>query len=430
MCYAIPGKVVSVGKREVAVDYFGKKRIVANHFFEVCKGDFVYAQGGFVVDKITFEEAKPVLDAWQKAFQGLEQTDAGTNYAENASIQNTNFSEILQKNSLSKQDAFELMSIESENDLACLYNASNALRRKKLENSCCVHGIIEFSSYCSCNCTYCGLRVDNKQLERYRMSEQDVFSAAEFAVKKLGFKALVLQSGEDFSYSDEDLAQIVQRIVSNLKVLVFVSVGERSKACYEKLYKSGARGVLLRFETSNPSLYEKIRPGKKLEDRVNLIKHCESLGFIVATGGLIGLPGQTRQDLVNDVFLAGSLGEMVSFGPLIPHPQTPFAKESKVNKNLVFKTLAIARLAFLNSKILVTTALETLDEKAKREGLLTGANSLMINVTPRDLAQKYSIYPNKAGVDLPLQREISQTINLLRSLGRSPTDLSAKNVIQ
>ena len=156
-----------------------------------------------------------------------------------------------------------------------------------------------------------------------------------------------------------------------------------------------------------------------------MIKDAAKIGYLIATGSLIGLPCQTNEDILNDILLTASLNaEMYSFGPLIPHPETPFAQNPKVNTDDILKAIAVSRLSNPNAKILVTTALETLDKKdGRRLGLLAGANSLMINVTPEKYKGLYSIYPSKAGADKAVLESIGETLKLLYSLGRAPTDL-------
>ena len=139
---------------------------------------------------------------------------------------------------------------------------------------------------------------------------------------------------------------------------------------------------------------------------------------------MLGLPGETHQDIINNILLTKYLApDMYTFGPLIPSLETPLAKVPKINKDLVLKTIAIARFIDSNCNIVVTTALETLDVNAKEEALLAGANSMMINVTPAKYKSLYAIYDNKSGVDLELGNSIQQTVDLLFKLGRAPTDL-------
>jgi biotin synthase len=433
MCYAIPGKIVELEKNIAIVDYFGEHRKVLNEFSDVKVGEYVYAQGGILVQKIPREEAILILKEWEDRFFQLKKLDSKISETKEAEVKlkNKEFEEIVEKAKqgvgLKKREILQLLKTNDEKELNLLFKIANKLRKKHLKNSCCVHGIIEFSNYCRDNCFYCGIRKDNKELKRYRMSIEEIVKVADFACNKLGFKALVLQSGEDFWYTTKKLVKIIKRIKERCGVLLFMSIGERSLDCYKKMYEAGARGILLRFETSNPKLYKKIHPGPKsdFQKRINLLRYANKLGYIIATGSLIGFPSQREEDLMNDILLTRTLNaEMYSFGPLIPHPETPLANTDLVNNNTVLKVIAVSRLISPKAKILVTTALETLDkENGKKLGLLSGANSLMINITPKKYKNLYSIYPNKANSDKEVKENIKDTLKLLYSLGRAPTDL-------
>lgn len=424
MCYAIPGKIISIKGRAATIDYFGERRAASViGAIGLKAGDYVYAQGGIVIDKIAQADALAILGTWKERFFELKRTDEELAKAKPEG----ELAQILEKAEAGGMLAnAEMKKILGTRDSGrdAVYASANRIRSRELGNSCCVHGIIEFSNHCQNGCAYCGINKNNAKTKRYRMTIDEIVNRAGFAVEKLGFKALVLQSGEDMAYSDDALVDIVKRIRERCGVLLFLSIGERPFECYKRLYEAGAYGVLLRFETSNPAAYEAMRPGKKLADRIGLIRRLISRGFIVATGFMIGLPGTTEQDLINDILLTKSLKpDMYSFGPLIPHPETPIAKTKKIPLGLALKTIALSRLADPKAKILATTALETLDRDGKRKGLLAGANSLMINVTPEKYRADYEIYPNKAGNDKEIQDSIRETLDLLYSLGRAPTDL-------
>jgi len=390
MCYAIPGKITEIKNNIVTVDYFGEKKKARNEFHNLTIGDYIYAQGGFVIQKIPQKEAIPILETWQELFFELQKIDMR-------------------------------LAREPKN----LYQIANSVRQKHLGNACCIHGIIEFSNYCRNNCLYCGIQNENSRLKRYRMSIEEIVNSCEYAVKKLGFKAIVLQSGEDLWYDEIELTDIVVKIKKKCNVLLILSIGERKFEIYKKLYQAGARGVLLRFETGNPELYQKYRPGHTLKERLKLIRKLRTFGFLIMTGFIIGLPDQTEQDILNDIELTGSLGtDMFSFGPLIPHPQTQLVNSSLPSLESVLTTVARARILYPEAKILVTTSLETLDKKnGARQGLLSGANSLMINVTPKKYQKLYEIYPERACIDSGITGRIKSALNLLRSIGRAPTDI-------
>jgi biotin synthase len=425
MCYAIPGKVIELKNGIAVLNYFGEERRVLNEFGHIQVGDYVYAQGGVLINRISQEEGIKTLRFWKKKFFELKEVDEKLSEISELGASD-NILEILQKVNLgmelTKKDVLKLLDAEDGDELKLICETANNLRKKENDNACCVHGIIEFSNYCKNNCHYCGIRKD-RDIQRYRMSPEEIVEVAKHAVNDFGFKALVLQSGEDFWYDEEKLIWIVQE-VRKLDVLIFLSIGVRSKETYDKLYESGARAVLLRFETSNKKLFEDMRPGTSFDDRIKLLKWLKDRGYIVATGFLVGLPGETREDIVNNIFLTKELGaDMYSHGPLIPAEQTPFENEKLIDESLMLKVIALSRLVDRDSKILVTTALETLNMDAKKRGLLSGANSLMINVTPKQYRERYTLYPGRPDKDKEIMGNIEETLELLYSIGRAPTDL-------
>jgi biotin synthase len=390
MCYSIPGKVLEVADNFVTLDYFGEKRKARNELFTISCGEYAYAQGGFIIQKIPAVQAEAILDSWQELFFKLKEID-------------------------------ERLARDSKT----LYQKANQIRQKYHGNSCCIHGIIEFSNYCRNDCLYCGIQHNNQAVGRYRMEVAEIIEAAVFAVEKLRFKALVLQSGEDEYYDENKLVAIAEGIMSQSPCLLTLSIGERNPDTFEALYRKGVRGALLRFETSNPQIYARMKPGHSLTQRLDLLVALRKMGYLIMTGFLIGLPGWRKEDIIKDITLTAELGaEMFSFGPFIPHPDTPLAGEGQVSLETALEVIAEARIRNPEAKILVTTALETMDKKNGLQlGLMAGANSIMLNATPRRYQQLYSIYPFRAGTDTEIESRIEFVIRLLQSLGRAPTDL-------
>jgi biotin synthase len=432
MCYAIPGKIEKIERTSVVIDYFGEKRKAYNELIDLAVGEYVYAQGGFVVSRVSAAEAESVLAMWKEMFFELQEVDlrlSKLNLSSSTSVAQEAvrlLDKASQDNQLSREELKYLLAMEDPAACDLLYKTANFLRQKHLKNSCCVHGIIEISNYCRRACQYCGISTNNSGIERYRMSPEEIVAAAREASEIYGFRSLVLQSGEDPGYSVAELSRIIHQIRQTLSVLVFISFGEVGLDGLQELYQAGARGLLMRFETSNPALYRRIHPGQELDTRIAHLKKAYELGYLVLTGGLIGLPNQTPEDVLDDILLAKELHtEMFSFGPFIPHQGTPFAGMKPPADEDVIKALAVARLIDSeHAKILVTTALETLNPDTRRRGLLAGANSVMLNVTPLKYRPLYSLYPNRAHEAEEVSIQIEHTIALLRDLGRAPTDLS------
>ncbi len=96
------------------------------------------------------------------------------------------------ENALSLDEWEEL--IRGRCDQVAEYAAEIARQRSKeiFGNRIYTRGLIEISNYCKNNCYYCGIRRDNRQVERYRLSREDILSCADIG-EELGFRTFVLQ---------------------------------------------------------------------------------------------------------------------------------------------------------------------------------------------------------------------------------------------
>jgi biotin synthase len=429
MCYAIPGKVKRIEGKKLVVDYFGEEKKAYNELHNVKIGDYIYAQGGFVINVVPEAEALQVLKDWKDVFFALQQTDKRLSQLDtNTTGVRKEISIILDKaaegRTLSKLELLKLMEATDTKELNMLFKVSNFLRQKYLKNSACVHGIIEISNYCKNDCSYCGIRASSN-IVRYRMTDEEIYEAVAEAVNIHGFKVLLLQSGEDPEFTIDRLENIIRTIKERHPLLLFISFGELGKEGLKRLYDAGARGLLLRFETSDAQLYSKLHCGDKLKDRIQDIKDAYKMGYLILTGGLVGLPGQTKESLIDDVVLTKELhAEMFSFGPVLGLKRDASGIPKGPDVNEMLKVIALCRLVDpANSRILITTGFETLDANALTLGLMAGGNSMMLNVTPEKYRKLYSIYPDRAHVDEPIAEQIDKALTLLKDLGRAPTDL-------
>lgn len=272
--------------------------------------------------------------------------------------------------------------------------AADRLRAETVGAGVHLRGLIEFSNYCRNNCLYCGLRRDNRQVVRYRMKPAEIIAAAEHGAR-LGYRTVVLQSGEDPAYSGETMAAII-RAIKGFGLVVTLSIGEREPWEYELWREAGAERYLMRHETADPALYGRLHPGQSLERRVALLKVLKGLDYQVGTGFMVGLPGQEGRTLYADLELALELeAEMVGIGPFIPHPATPLGREPGGTVELTCLMVALTRLALPYALIPATTALGSIDPSGREAALRSGANVVMPNLTPQKYRPDYQIYPNK-----------------------------------
>ena len=186
-------------------------------------------------------------------------------------------------------------------------------------------------------CAYCGLRTANREITRYCMSADEILACADTAVR-FGYGTVVLQSGEDPAVSREWVANLVGEIKRRTPLAVTLSLGEREPHELAAWRHAGADRYLLRFETSNPQLYARIHPPRPgmTSDRVALLRQLRCIGYEVGSGIMIGIPGQTYDDLARDILLFAELDlDMVGVGPFLPHPQTPLAAPSSTCGDLL-----------------------------------------------------------------------------------------------
>lgn len=289
-----------------------------------------------------------------------------------------------------------------------LFAQADKIRKQDCGNKVFVRGVIEFSNYCVRNCLYCGLRRDNKFLKRYRLSPQKIIQIAAQAASK-GLCSLVLQSGDDFRYSRQDIVSLIRGIKKQCpKMAITLSLGERSVPDYKAFFKVGADRYLLKHETANALLYQRLHPAQTLKRRLGIVSQLRKIGYQVGIGCIVGLPGQTLKDLADDILLFQKVQpDMAAVGPFIPQKDTPLAKTSLPSEGLVLKMVALARLVTKNAHIPTTTALGTLGgKKAQIKALQGGANIIMPNFTPKIFRKKYRIYDDKSYVSLAAARAI------------------------
>lgn len=299
-------------------------------------------------------------------------------------------------NSLSKEELIYLLKEINDDNKKILIEAANRTRMEYYGNKVYMRGLIEFTNYCKRNCKYCGIRAANKNLDRYRLTKKEIIQCVKNG-KKLGYSTYVLQGGEDSYFDDEKIVEIIKAIKNMYPYdAVTLSIGERSYESYKKMYEAGADRYLLRHETASRKLYESLHPDGDYDNRVRCLWNLKEIGYQVGAGFMVGLPGQTTEDLVEDLLFIKKLEpHMCGIGPFIPHKDTPYRSEKHGRLDDVITMLAITRLLLPKVLLPATTALGSISGKGREMGIKAGANVVMPNLSPINVRDKYSLYNNK-----------------------------------
>jgi len=331
---------------------------------------------------------------------------------------------------MNEQQMIEWLREEDERKLETLWQKANETRIEHVGDSVHLRGLIEVSNICARRCGYCGISADNRQIDRYRMTEEEILECAHKAVG-FGYGTVVMQAGEDYGITRDWMAGLIRRIKTETSLAVTLSLGERPDEDLIEWRKAGADRYLLRFETSNRELYDRIHPplGNKTSDRFVILQNLRKLGYEVGSGIMIGIPGQTYEDLARDILAFRELDlDMIGVGPFIPHPETPLgqclpetsAKQVPNTEQMTYKVIALTRLVCPEANIPSTTALASLNKADGRElGLMRGANIVMPNLTPPQYRVMYEIYPNKACINETSEACASCLSMRILNIGRS-----------
>lgn len=389
-----------------------------------------------------------------------------------------------------------IASLLALDDFTPVYELADRVRAEHVGDTVHLRAIIEFSNVCKRQCVYCGLNRENRELPRFRMSHDEIIAAAAEAVDA-GYRTIVLQSGEDDGTPPEDVADMI-RDIKKLRIrdpwtpaelppdtetaagyaagspddtgtrdgagaaaasspamsspqaastsasdpyapAITLSCGEKSEAIYRYWYEAGADRYLLKHETADPELYDRLHPCGTLDSRVKCLKTLRSLGYETGSGFMIGLPGQTLETVAKDILLLKSIPcRMAGIGPFISNPKTPLAGSPNGDPELARRAVAVARLLLPDSNLPLTTSLSILADREEHEPahgkaapsetarphtlenpFAFGANVVMKKATPDKYKDAYEIYPANFK-PTRIAEDRKELEDMIRRCGRTP----------
>lgn len=304
---------------------------------------------------------------------------------------------LVRAHSLSEEEYETLITERNEQAASLLRQEAVRLRKAVYGNAVFTRGLIELSNYCRNDCLYCGIRRSNAHADRYRLTPEEILACCREGYE-LGFRTFVLQGGEDAWFNDERLCGLLRQIKEQYPdCAITLSLGERSRESYQRLFDAGADRYLLRHETADKAHYEKLHPPElSFDNRMECLQNLREIGYQVGCGFMVGSPFQTPAALAKDLkFIETFRPEMCGIGPFIPQKDTPFGQHAGGSVELTCYLLSILRIIQPNLLLPATTALGTLDPQGREKGILSGANVVMPNLSPVSVRKKYQLYDNK-----------------------------------
>jgi len=206
--------------------------------------------------------------------------------------------------------------------LDMLWARADDMRKRRVGDAVHLRGLVEISNHCVRSCGYCGISLHNQAVQRYRMTAEEILECARQAVG-LGYGTLVLQAGEDYGLTRDFVTDLVRCLKAQTPLAVTLSLGERPEEDLARWREAGADRYLLRFETSDADLYERIHPSLpgRPSDRFALLARLREMGYEIGSGVMAGIPGQSYDSLAQDILRFAELDlDMIGVGPFIPHP--------------------------------------------------------------------------------------------------------------
>ena len=326
---------------------------------------------------------------------------------------------LLREKKLSREDWISLFSGWQPEDAVYAAQAARRITEEHFGKKLYFRGIIEFTNYCRNDCYYCGLRRSSKETCRYRLTEDEILDCCRDGYE-MGYRTFVLQGGEDPSDTDERICRLVARIKNDFPdTAVTLSIGEREKSSYQAMFDAGADRYLLRHETALKAHYEKLHPKEmSFEHRMECLWNLKEIGFQTGCGMMVGSPYQTAEALAEDMlFMEKFRPHMIGIGPYRRHHATPFRNFPDGSSDWTYFLLSLCRIMLPEVLLPATTALGCEAEDGRKKAILSGANVIMPNLSPRTVRKQYLLYDNKPGLDQDAAGSLSALSEMVSEIG-------------
>lgn len=184
-----------------------------------------------------------------------------------------------------------LISPAAEQTLEKQAQTAQQITRQRFGKTMLLYAPLYVSNYCVNKCAYCGFNTSHK-IERKRLTIEEAVIEAK-AIAGLGFRDLLLVSGEDPNYVTIDYLKELVKILRKDFATISIEIYPMEEADYRTLFESGVDGVTLYQESYDKNIYNKFHlggPKKSYEDRLVFQENAAKAGMRrLGIGSLLGL---------------------------------------------------------------------------------------------------------------------------------------------
>jgi biotin synthase len=308
---------------------------------------------------------------------------------------------------------------------ARFHQRADAARREVFGDQVFVRGVVEISNFCRQNCHYCAMRRDNRALQRYRMAVDQLLELIVHH-RPASITDIDIQAGEDPVVVREVVVPLVRALRRHTNLGVTLCLGTLSAAEYDALRDSGADYYVLKLESGDAGHYAAIAAPGTLEQRLDAIRYLAASGWRVSSGLMIGLPGQSLEQLLQSLVMLTNLplaGASVS--PFIAGPQTPLVGAPNGDADLTLNCVAWMRLAAPQWIIPAVSAMNLVTPDGYLRALNAGANLTTINLTPDNHRADYPIYTRDRVVMLE-----ERVLTAIQRTGHRPSPIGVSQYLR
>jgi biotin synthase len=292
------------------------------------------------------------------------------------------------------------------------HHKAKGARQRYYGNRIAVAGLLAISNYCVNSCVYCGLRAPNDKIPRYRLSLDEIKRSIN-GIRDHGIRRLFIISGEDPGIVMDDVLKAVE-FAAGQGLSVMLGLGMYPRSVYTSLRNAGAELYALKFETSNAEIFADVKPDITIEERMDAIRDIKEAGLKIGSGNIVGLPGETIDDIALDIILMKELG--IDWAPVVPYmpaPNTPLGVRQPMGSvELLLREIALVR--YIIPDVLITAGQPTQDSKlgfadpeGSKDAINVGANLLFVDLTPDTRKDSFAITQNRF---LPRLEEIDRLL--------------------